>query len=105
MAKNNVRKKPTAKEMASAIIEISNKTNELYNIVKQLDSIIGLYIDMKGDKEQFSAYVDDKHEAFIAEMEKRRNDAKENEKADKPNLQGDTDGESSGTKGVRKKGK
>ncbi len=102
--KNNVRKKPTAKEMASAIIEINHRTNDLYNVVKQLDSVIGLYIEMKGDKEKFSAYVDDKHEAFIAEMEKK-DDAEKDGKADNQNLQGDTDGESSGTKGVRKEGK
>ena len=41
MAKNNVRKKPTVKEMASAIIEINNKTNELYKIVKQIDGALG----------------------------------------------------------------
>ena len=56
--KNNVRKKPTAKEMASAIIEINNRTNELLGITRQLDSIFGLYIEMKGDKEQFNAYVE-----------------------------------------------
>ena len=104
MAKNSVRKKPTAKEMASAIIEINNKTNELYSVVRQLDSILGLYIDMKDDKTKFNAYVDKAQKEHQAQMEKE-NDTKKNGKADKPNLQGDTDGKSSGTKGVRKAGK
>ena len=104
MAKNNVRKKPTAKEMASAIIEINHRTNELLAMMKQIDSIIGLYIEMKGDKEQFSAYVDEMSKKHQKEMEKA-NDAKENAEADNQNLQGDTDGESSGTEGVRKEGK
>ena len=100
--KNNVRKKPTAKEMASAIIEINNRVTGLHNVVRQLDSILGMYIEMKGDKKQFNTYVDERYDEYMAEMEKE-NDTKGNENADKPNLQGDTDGESSGTQGVRKK--
>tara|TARA_R100001594_G_scaffold149739_1_gene208432 strand:- start:352 stop:663 length:312 start_codon:yes stop_codon:yes gene_type:complete len=98
--KNNVRKKPTAKEMASAIIEINNRVNGLHNVVKQLDSILGLYIEMKGDKKQFNAYVDKRYDDYMAEMEK--NDTKKDENADKPNLQGNTEDEGSGAKGVRK---
>ena len=100
MAKNKVKKKPTAKEMASAIIEVNGKTNELYKILRELDGIIGLYIEMKGDKEKFNAYVTKKHEEF---KEKEENDKKANEETDNLNLQGDTDGEGGRTEGVREK--
>ena len=95
--KNKVRKKPTAKEMASAIIEINNKVNECYSFCRELDNIFGLYISMKKDIKKFNAYIEKKA--------KEKDDAKKDENADKPNLQGDTDGESSGTKGVREKAK
>ena len=93
--KNKVRKKPTAKEMASAIIEINTKVNDSYRIVRELDNIIGLYINMKGDMKEFNA--------FLEKKVKEKNDTKENEKPDKPNLQGDTGDEGSGTEGVREK--
>ena len=47
--RNKVRKKPTAKEMASAIIEINNKVNECFSFCRELDNIFGLYISMKKD--------------------------------------------------------
>tara|TARA_R100000734_G_scaffold18773_1_gene16497 strand:+ start:1226 stop:1528 length:303 start_codon:yes stop_codon:yes gene_type:complete len=98
MAKNNVRKKPTVKEMASAIIEINNKTNELYKIVKQIDGALGLFVEMEGKTEEFNAYINKK----VEEME-NTNDTKTDGKADKQNLQADTEDKSSRTKGVRKK--
>ena len=97
MAKNKVKKKPTAKEMASAIIEVNTKINDVYNIVRELDNIIGLYITMKKDMKEFNSFLEKKMK------EKESNDTEKNEKADRPNLQGDTDGESSGTEGVREK--
>ena len=99
--KNKVRRKPTAKEMASAIIEINTKVNELTIVCRELDRVLGMYIEMKGDLKKFNAYV----EQLVKKKEQEQNDSKTNENVDKPNLQGDTDGESSGTKGVRKKGK
>lgn len=98
MAKNNVRKKPTVKEMASAIIEINNKTNELYKIVKQIDGALGLFVEMEGKTEEFNAYINKK----VEEME-NTNDTKADGEADKQNLQTDTEDKSSRTKGVRKK--
>ena len=98
MAKNNVRKKPTVKEMASAIIEINNKTNELYKIVKQIDGALGLFVEMEGKTEEFNAYINKK----VEEME-NTNDTKADGEADKQNLQTNTEDKSSGTKGVRKK--
>ena len=95
MAKNKVRKKPTAKEMASAIIEINTKVNDVYRITADLDNILGLYINMKGDMDKFNA--------FLEKKAKERDDATKNETTDKPNLQGDTGDEGSGAEGVREK--
>ena len=53
---------------------------------------------MKGDDKEFSEFISKKINEW-----KEQNDAKANGEADKPNLQGDTDGESSGTEGVREK--
>ena len=97
--KNKVRKKPTAKEMASAIIEINTRVNELTIICRELDRVLGMYIEMKGDLKNFNAYV----EQLVKKREEKQNDSKATENADKPNLQGDTDGESSGTEGIREK--
>ena len=53
MAKNrpSVRKKPTNKEIAAVLIEINRKVSELANgvneafsVLRQLDSIIGMYV-------------------------------------------------------------
>ena len=104
--KNKVRKKPTAKEMASAIIEINNKLEQLLRVTKELDSVLGLYVEMKGDKKQFNAYIDKKYVQYQKEMEEmRKHDEEKNAKADTPNLQGDTDGEGSRTEGVRAESK
>ena len=100
MAKHKVKKKPTIKEMASAIIEINAKVNNNYALLKQLDTIVGLYVEMKKDNEKLNKYISKRRE----EMSKE-NEQKENENADKPNLQADTDSESSGTEGIRKEGK
>ena len=100
MAKNKVKKKPTIKEMASAIIEINAKVNNNYALIKQLDTILGLYVEMKKENDKLNEYIMKRRE----EMDKE-NEQKENGNADKPNLQGDTDGESSGTERVRKEGK
>ena len=102
--KNRVKKKPTAKEMASAIIEINGKTNELYKVLKDIDGILGLYIEMKGDKDKFNVFLKEKHEEYERKM-KEENDKKANGKADNLNLQGDTDGEGSRAEGIRQESK
>jgi hypothetical protein len=100
MAKNqpSVKKKPTIKEMASVIITINDKVHEMVEIVNQLDRVLGMYISMKGDNDELNKFI-------TKEMEKakERYDAAQNGEADKPNLQGDTEGESSGSKGIREK--
>ena len=98
MAKNKARKKPTAKEIASAVIEINNKVNHSLRMGEELDNVLGLYIDFKGDLPEFNKFLEKK----AMEREAKENDSKEDGKADTPNLQGDTDGEGSGSEGVRK---
>ena len=97
--------KPTNKQRDNAIGELIGKTNELaegltkaYEIIRQLDVVIAMYVDMKKDGDKFNKYIVKKQK----EMEKE-NDTKADGNADKPNLQGNTDGESSGTEGVREK--
>ena len=99
------KKKPTIKEVASVTIEINQKVNEIakgldeaYAIIRQLDSIIGMYVDMNGHNEKFNAHIIQKQKEA-----QEANDAKADGEADKPNLQGDTEGESSGSKGIREK--
>ena len=100
--------KPTNKQRDNAIGELIGKTNEIadgltkaYEIIRQLDVVIAMYIDMKGDKKEFEEFIAKAQEKM--KKEKEENDAKADGNADKPNLQGDTDGESSGTEGVREK--
>ena len=90
------KKKPTMKEMANVVVEFNKKVNEAHMVLRQLDDILGLYIKMKGDMKEFRAYLD----KMVAERTEEH-DKEADGNADKPNLQGDTDGESSGTEGVR----
>ena len=93
-------KKATNKEITQAIIDINGRINHMYNMIRGFDSIFTIYLEEKGDKEM----LEEKLSELQKEQEKK-NEQEKNGKADKPNLQGDTDGESSGTKGVRKAGK
>ena len=70
----SVKKKPTAKEMASAIIEVNNKVNELHNIMRSLDNVVGLYIRMNGDLEKFNEYIQQETE----KAKESKNDEKAN---------------------------
>ena len=97
--KNNVRKKPTAKEMAGAIIEINSRVTECMQVLRNLDNVLGLYIKMNGDKKKFNAYI----EEIIAKRKEKEDVEKKNGKIDNPNIQGDTDSKSSRPKGIRAK--
>ena len=98
MAQNkpSVRKKPTIKEMASGIITINDKLHEMVGVVNQLDRVLGMYISMKGDNDKLNKFI----EKDMKEV-KKRYDAEQNEKTDSGDISGDTDGERSGTEGVR----
>ena len=96
--------KPTNKQRDEAIGELFSNVKTLNDMLRQLDVIIGMYIqyndkDKKGHKEGFDKFVIEIQE----KLKKEQDDAEANGDADKPNLQGDTDGESSGTEGIREK--
>ena len=100
MSQNN-KKKATNKELTQAIIDLNQRLNHIFNMVRGFDTIFTVYLEQKGDKEMLEKKLNE----LQKEHERRENEQKKNAKADNQNLQGDTDGESSGTKGVRKKGK
>tara|TARA_R100000808_G_scaffold18754_1_gene41022 strand:+ start:793 stop:1080 length:288 start_codon:yes stop_codon:yes gene_type:complete len=93
-------KKATNKEITQAIIDINGKLNHLYSMIRGFDSIFTIYLEQKGDKKALEKKLNE-----LEKEQEKKNEQEKNGKADKPNLQGDTDGESSGTKGVRKAGK
>ena len=85
--------------MASAIIEINSKINHCLEISKRLDSVVGLYIEMKGDLDTFNEYIDKKLNKEKEEVGESRG----NEEIDGGDIPANTEDESSGTEGVRKK--
>ena len=93
-------KKATNKEITQAIIDINGKINHLYSMIRGFDSIFTIYLEQKGDKKALEKRLNE-----LEKEQEKKNEQEKNGKADKPNLQGDTDGESSGTEGVRKAGK
>ena len=95
--KNKVKRKPTNREMASAIIEINSKVNHCLEIAKNLDNVIGLYIEMKGDLEYFNKHIDKKLKKEKEEVD----ESKGNEEIDGGNIPTNTENESSRTKGIR----
>mgnify|MGYP003135351071 FL=1 len=100
MEAQKAKKKATNKELTNAVIDINQRINHMYNMIRGFDSIFTIYLEEKGDKEM----LEEKLSELQKEQEKK-NEQEKNGKADKPNLQGDTNGKSSGTKGVRKAGK
>ena len=98
MSNYNFKKKPTIKEVANVAMELNNRLNSVIQFINELEKAFSLYVQMKGDDKEFSEFISKKINEW-----KEQNDAKANGEADKPNLQGDTDGESSGTEGVREK--
>ena len=89
-------------EMVKAIIDIGHRQNESMKYLNQIDRLFGLYIEMNGDRENFNEFIEAKVEEK-KNLEELLNDTKADGEADKPNLQGDTDGESSGSEGIREK--
>ena len=95
-----LKKKPTIKEIANSILFLKAELDDVKRYLADMEKALSLYIDMKKDTKKFSKFVDETIKKW-----KEANDSKANGEADKPNLQGDTDGESSGTEGVRKEDK
>jgi hypothetical protein len=91
--------------MANVIIEqgkqikhLTDGLNEAFSIIRQLDAVVGTYVEFNKHGDAFNEYIIKRREEIG-----KINDAKADGEADKPNLQGDTDGESSGSEGVREK--
>ena len=95
-----VRKKPTNKEMASAIIEINSKTEHNSQYISQLDNIVGLLIEHLGVGEEFNKFVEKRFKEL-----REKNDQKENGKSDKQDIPTDTRDEGARAEGVREKEK
>ena len=95
-----VRKKPTNKEMASAIIEINSKTERNAQYINQLDSVTGLLIEHLGIKDEFNKFVEKRFKELS-----EKNDQKEDGKADKQDIPADTGDEGAGAEGVREEAK
>lgn len=101
MAKNKVRKKPTAREMASTIIEINNKVNYLYDVIRGFDGVFTIFLEMENKKDK----LEKKLEEIKKENERKANEQKENGKADTKDIPADSDNKGSGTERVRETAK
>jgi pentose-5-phosphate-3-epimerase len=104
MALPKVRKKPTNKELAGAIIENNKRINECIQFLNRIDNVLGLYIDYSKDTKEFADFVVNKMKEAKQKNEKE-NDTKTNENLDKQDIQGDTKSKGAGAERVRKKGK
>tara|TARA_R110002051_G_scaffold325708_1_gene430368 strand:- start:1447 stop:1743 length:297 start_codon:yes stop_codon:yes gene_type:complete len=93
--------KATNKEITNAIIEVNNKVERLFMLCKQLDGILGLYIEMKGDKSEIDDLIQKKYEEHD-KMMKEKNDQAANGKPDKKDIPKDSGNKRSGAEGVRK---
>ena len=96
----NFKKKPTIKEIAGVTLELSNRVNSLFDYMSELEKAFSLYVEMKGDIEDFKKHIDKR---FKELEEKKKNDTKTNGDTDGDNLQGNTEDENSGTERVREK--
>ena len=96
MAKDRLKKKPTAKELGNAIIDINNRVNQNTSLLRQFDEVLGLYITMKGDLEKFNKFLNE-------EMEKRKNESEANGETDKEDIPENTENKGSRTERVREK--
>jgi hypothetical protein len=100
MGMPKVRKKPTNKEMASAIIEINSKTERNAQYINQLDSVTGLLIEHLGIKDEFNKFVEKRFKEL-----REKNDQKEDGKSDKQDIPTDTGDKGAGAEGVREETK
>ena len=94
-----VRKKPTAKEIASAIIEINQRLQHLGEYVTHVDKILGMYLDFTGKRKEFEDYINKLIE------DNKENDKKEDGDSNKKDLPKDTGNKRRRSKRVRKKAK
>ena len=91
-------KKPTIKEVANVAIENSKRINSLMGFLSELEKAFSLYIEMNKQTKTFTDFIEEK----VKEVKEKQNVEKANGRPDNSNLQGDTDGEGSGSEGIRK---
>lgn len=102
--KNKVRRKPTSKEIAAVLIEINQKVDNLYRIAREIDGVIGMYVEMNGHREKLNAYIDKKYKEFQKSTEKE-NEQKRNGTVDKGNISANPENKGSGPEGIRQESK
>ena len=100
MANYKVKRKPTMKEITNVVLELNERVNYLTHVTNELERAFSLYVEMNKDNVKFRDYIDKKVEEW-----KKENDTKADGETDKPNLQKDTEDESSRTEGVREEAK
>ena len=99
------KKKPSVQEAANVTIEINKKINDLvkaiedaFSVIRQLDAIIGMYVEFNNNGKEFNKYIEKKREELG-----KIDDAKANGSVNPEDIPGDTKDKSSGTEGVREK--
>lgn len=99
------KKKPSVQEVANVTIELNNKINDLvkaiedsFSVIRQLDAIVGMYVEFNKDGKEFNDYILKKREELGKE-----DDAKANGSVNPEDIPGDTEDKGSGTEGVREK--
>ncbi len=101
METQRAKKKATNKELTNAVVDLNQRVNHLYNMVRGFDSIFTIYLEEKGDK----SMLEGKLEQLQKEQEKKKNEQKANGESDKKDIPKNSGNAGSGTKGVRKEGK
>ena len=97
MSGYRLKKKPTIKEVSNIVIELSKRLDSAVMMLSQLEKAFSLFVEMNKQNEAFNKFIDEK----VKEYNGIDDDTERDGNIDKSNLQGDTDGESSGAKGVR----
>jgi hypothetical protein len=102
-----VRKKPTAREIASALIEMNQRIIENREHIEQIggytnhiDRVFGLFLDFRGYRKEFEVFVNE-----LVKKENEKNDKKENGDSNTKDLPKDTKNKRRRSKRVRKKSK
>ena len=54
-------KKPTIKEVAGVTIELGQRVTSLMHFVSELEKAFSVYVEMKGDIENFKNYIDEQY--------------------------------------------
>ena len=64
-----VKKKPTKKEFETVISTLINHVQMIEQKLGALDSLFGLYLNWKKDKDKFNKFVEDKVKKYQKEVE------------------------------------